>query len=224
MMMLLSTSRRLLRSRAVLSSVSHARAALALRGPASLPARGWHSLTRRSMAEEAAVKDVAEERRQARIAEEAAEPEKVDGVDYPPEDGVEQASPRVQELAEQIVQLNLMEVSSLTQLLMKRLGISEAQLAPAAVAAPAAAAAAAPAEEEVKQEEQTEFTVKLEKFDAKQKIKVIKEVRALTKLGLKEAKELVDNAPSVIKSDATKEEAEQIKEVISKVGGEVAIE
>ena len=79
--------------------------------------------------------------------------------------------------------------------------------------------AAAPAAEE-----QTEFTVKLESFDKAQKIKVIKEVRAVTELGLKEAKDLVEGAPAVLKKGLKKEDAEAIKEKLAAVGGEVVLE
>ena len=93
----------------------------------------------------------------------------------------------------------------------------------AAGAAPAGAAGdgAAPAAAE---EEQTEFAVKLEGFDSAQKIKVIKEVRAATELGLKEAKDLVEGAPAVLKKGLKKEDAEAIKEKIEKVGGKVVLE
>ena len=78
------------------------------------------------------------------------------------------------------------------------------------------AAAAAPAK--------TEFTVKLESFDAAQKIKVIKEVRAITELGLKEAKELVEGTPAVLKKDMKKEDAEAIVEKLKAVGAVVVLE
>ena len=79
-----------------------------------------------------------------------------------------------------------------------------------------APAAGAPSEPE---KTQTEWTVKLEGFDPAQKIKVIKEVRAATELGLKEAKDLVEGAPAVLKKGLKKEDAEAIKEKIEKVGG-----
>ena len=90
-------------------------------------------------------------------------------------------------------------------------------------AAPAAAAAA-PAAEEAPAAEKTHFTIKLEKFDASSKIKLIKEVRAYTGLGLKEAKELVEGAPAEIKADVPKAEAEQLKEKLEGVGGTVLLE
>lgn len=82
---------------------------------------------------------------------------------------------------------------------------------------------AAPAAEEPK-EEKTQFDVKLASFDAKSKIKVIKEVRAITGLGLKEAKELVEGAPSVLKKDVKKEEAEALIAQLKEVGAVVELE
>jgi|SRR5579871_2553447 len=108
-------------------------------------------------------------------------------------------------IAEQIQGLTLLEASSLVKLLEEKLGVSAAA---AAVAAPAAgggaAAAAAPAEEK------TEFTVVLTAAGAN-KINVIKAVREVTSLGLKEAKDLVDGAPKTVKEGVTKDEAETIK-------------
>ena len=88
----------------------------------------------------------------------------------------------------------------------------------------APAAAAAPAEEAAAPAEKTHFVIKLEKFDAGTKIKLIKEVRAYTGLGLKEAKELVEGAPTEIKADVPKEEAEKLKEKLEGVGGTVLLE
>ena len=88
-----------------------------------------------------------------------------------------------------------------------------------------AAAAAAPAEEAVAPAaEKTHFTIKLEKFDAGSKIKLIKEVRAFTGLGLKEAKELVESAPCEIKADVVKAEAETVKEKFEGVGGTITLD
>ena len=108
-------------------------------------------------------------------------------------------------IAEQIQGLTLIEASSLVKLLEEKLGVSAA--AAAVAAAPAAgggAAAAAPAEEK------TEFTVVLTAAGAN-KINVIKAVREVTSLGLKEAKDLVDGAPKPVKEGVTKDEAEAIK-------------
>jgi large subunit ribosomal protein L7/L12 len=132
-------------------------------------------------------------------------------------------SPRVIRLADDICSLTLLEVHDMTTILTKRLGLSGSPMPMmAAGAAPAAGAgAAAPAAAE---EEQTEFAVKLAGFDPAQKIKVIKEVRAATELGLKEAKDLVEGAPAVLKKGLKKEDAEAIKEKIEKVGGKVVLE
>lgn len=111
------------------------------------------------------------------------------------------SDPLVLELADRITQLNLLQVSDLTEILKQRLGIQDSPMmgmpmmgmpmgGPAAAAPGEPAAAAAPAEEK------TEFTLKLDGFDAAAKIKVIKEVRAITGLGLKEAKELVSRVHS----------------------------
>ncbi len=103
-------------------------------------------------------------------------------------------TPRVQQLVEEILQLNLLEVSDLTDILKTRLGIEGPIMGgiPMGYGAPppAAGGAAGPAAEEPK-EEKTEFDVKLAGFDAASKIKIIKEIRVITELGLKEAKELV---------------------------------
>ena len=86
-----------------------------------------------------------------------------------------------------------------------------------------ASGGAAPAADEPK-EEKTAFDVKLASFDAKSKIKVIKEVRAITGLGLKEAKELVEGAPSTVKKDVKKEEADELVEKLKAVGAVVELE
>ncbi len=109
--------------------------------------------------------------------------------------------------------LTIQDLSKLVKALEERLGVSAA--APVAVAA-AGAAAAAPVEEK------TEFDVILVEAGA-QKIPVIKEVRALTGLGLKEAKDLVDGAPKPIKTGASKEEAEQIKAKLEAAGAKIEV-
>lgn len=119
----------------------------------------------------------------------------------------------VKALAEQLVNLTIKEANELAAILENDYGIKPAAAA-VAVAAPAAAADAPAAEE------QTEFTVILKNAGAN-KIGVIKEVRALTGLGLKEAKDLVDGAPSTVKESASKEEAESIKAKLVEAGAEV---
>ena len=90
----------------------------------------------------------------------------------------------------------------------------------AGAGAPGAAAAAPAAAEE----EKTDFAVKLNGFDASSKIKVIKEVRAVTDLGLKEAKELVEGAPAVIKEGMSKEDAEELKSKLEGAGAQISLE
>jgi large subunit ribosomal protein L7/L12 len=116
-----------------------------------------------------------------------------------------------------IEEMTVLELSELVKKLEDKFGVSAA--APVAMAAmPAAAAAAAP---EV--EEKTEFNVLLKEVGP-EKIKVIKEVRALTGLGLKEAKAVVDEAPKMIKEAVAKDEAEKIKAKLAEVGATVEIQ
>ena len=118
-------------------------------------------------------------------------------------------------IAEQIQGLTLLEASQLVKLLEEKLGVSAA--AAAVAAAPAAgAAAAAPVEEK------TEFTVVLTAAGAN-KINVIKAVREVTSLGLKEAKDLVDGAPKTVKEGVNKDEAEAIKKKVTDVGASVEV-
>jgi large subunit ribosomal protein L7/L12 len=118
-------------------------------------------------------------------------------------------------IAEQIQGLTLLEASQLVKLLEEKLGVSAA--AASVAAAPAAgAAAAAPVEEK------TEFTVVLTAAGAN-KINVIKAVREVTSLGLKEAKDLVDGAPKPIKEGVTKDEAETIKKKFVEAGASIEV-
>ena len=120
------------------------------------------------------------------------------------------------EVVEFIAGMSVLELSEFIKELEEKFGVSAA--APVAVAA----AGAAPAEAAVADEEKTEFDVILAGA-GDQKIKVIKEIRAITSLGLKEAKELVESAPQPVKEGVTKEEAEEIKKKIEDVGGSVEI-
>jgi len=119
-------------------------------------------------------------------------------------------------LVDELSSLTVLEAAELSKLLEEKWGVSAA--APVAVAAAAGgpAAAAAPVEE------QTEFTVILAKIGDK-KINVIKEVRTITGLGLKEAKDLVEAAPKPVKEGVTKDEAEKIKKVLEENGAAVEI-
>jgi large subunit ribosomal protein L7/L12 len=121
-------------------------------------------------------------------------------------------------IAEQIQGLTLLEASQLVKLLEEKLGVSAAAAEPVAAAGGAAAAgpAAAPAEEK------TEFTVMLTAVGAN-KINVIKAVREVTSLGLKEAKDLVDGAPKAVKEGVSKDEAEAIKKKFTDAGATVEV-
>ena len=117
-------------------------------------------------------------------------------------------------LVDQLSALTILEAAELAKALEEKWGVSAAA---AVAAAPAAAAAAGPAEEE-----KTEFDVILT-GDGGKKIQVIKEVRAITQLGLTEAKTLVESAPKAIKEGVNKAEAEEIKNKIEAAGGTVEI-
>ncbi|MFT9399142.1 50S ribosomal protein L7/L12 [Acetobacter sp.] len=117
-------------------------------------------------------------------------------------------------LVDELSALTVLEAAELSKLLEEKWGVSAA--APVAVAAGPAAAAAAPAEEK------TEFDVVLTKAGDK-KINVIKEIRGITGLGLKEAKDLVEGAPKTVKEGATKDEAEKIKKLLEDNGASVEI-
>ena len=124
----------------------------------------------------------------------------------------------LQQLEDSIVGLSLLDAAQLVKKLEERLGVSAAAAAPVAFAGGAAAGAgAAPAAEA-----QTEFSVVLKDVGAK-KIEVIKAVREVTSLGLKEAKDLVDGAPKTIKEGVTKDEAENIKKKFADAGATVEV-
>jgi large subunit ribosomal protein L7/L12 len=125
-------------------------------------------------------------------------------------------SEKVEALIEEIKGLTVLELSEVVKALEEEFGVSAA--APAAVAAAPAAAGAAPAAEE----EKSEFNVVLKEAGA-EKIKVIKVVKDITGLGLKDAKALVDGAPKEIKENVAKEEAEEIKAKLEEVGAVVEL-
>ena len=120
----------------------------------------------------------------------------------------------IKQLAEELVNLTVKDVQELAKVLKEEYGIEPAAAA-AAVAAPAAGAAAAVAE-------QTEFDVVL-KAAGQAKLQVVKVVKELTGLGLKEAKELVDGAPKAVKEKVSKAEAEELKAKLEEVGAEVEV-
>lgn len=121
----------------------------------------------------------------------------------------------IDQLVEMLSQLSVLEMSKLKGALEEKWGVKAAAAAPMMMAAPAAAAAAPV--------ESTEFKVTLEATPDDKKISVIKVVREITALGLKEAKELVDGAPKVLKETAPKAEAEEIMKKITTAGGKVTL-
>ena len=124
------------------------------------------------------------------------------------------ANPAIEEIVDKIADLSAMDLADLSKAIQEKFGVEAA--APMAVAAaPAGGAAAA-------EEEQTEFDVVLTAIGDK-KIQVIKVVRELTSLGLKEAKELVESAPAKVKEGLAKEEAEKAKEKLEEVGAQIDI-
>jgi len=122
-----------------------------------------------------------------------------------------------EDILESIASMTVLEVSELVKMMEEKFGVSAA--APVAVAVAGGGGAAAPAAEE-----KTEFNVILKSFEEAKKIAVIKEVRQVTGLGLKEAKDLVEGAPKPLKEGVSKDEAGKIKEVITAAGGTVEIQ
>ena len=137
-----------------------------------------------------------------------------------------QCSPKVEEVFEKILNLDMFEVHLVTELIAEKVGlnVNAAALAAGGVGGGAGGggAAAGGAEEEAV-EEKTAFDLKLVSFDAKAKIKVIKEVRSIAGLGLKEAKELVEGAPKTILKEMKKDELEEIAAEMKELGAEVEI-
>lgn len=117
------------------------------------------------------------------------------------------------QIIEQIKTLTILELADLVKAIEEEFGVSAAPVAVAGVAAGPAAAA----------EEKTEFDVELTSFEADKKLKVIKEIKDITGLGLGEAKALVEGAPKIIKEGASKEEAEALKAKLSEVGATITI-
>ena len=121
------------------------------------------------------------------------------------------------ELVNAIAELTVLELSDLVKAIEEKFGVKAAAPAVAVAAAPAAAGAAAAAEEK------DEFNVMLTAVDAAKKIAVIKVVREITGLGLKEAKDLVEGAPKAVKENVAKAEAEELKKKITEAGGTVEL-
>jgi large subunit ribosomal protein L7/L12 len=127
-------------------------------------------------------------------------------------------SSKTDEILESLKTLSLLEASELVKQIEEAFGVSAAASAGVVMAAPGAAGGG-----EAAAEEKTEFDVVLESFDASAKIKVLKEVRNATGLGLGDAKAMVEAAPKTIKEGIAKEEAEALKKAIEEVGGKVTL-
>lgn len=124
-------------------------------------------------------------------------------------------SNKTQDLIEQLSSLTVLEMSELKKALEEKWGVT--------AAAPAAVFAAAPAAAAAVEEEATDFSITLDSVPADKKIGVIKIVREITGLGLKEAKDLVDGAPKVLKETAPKAQADEIKKKIEEAGGKITL-
>lgn len=122
----------------------------------------------------------------------------------------------IDQIVEKLDSMTLLEINELVKKIEDKFGVSAAPVA--AAAAPAAGGAAAPAEEK------TEFTVVLKEVPADKKIAVIKEVRAITGLGLKEAKDLVEAAPKEVAKDISKEDSEKFKKQLQDAGATVEVQ
>ena len=127
------------------------------------------------------------------------------------------SNPNVEELVETLSGLSVLDMSKLKEALEEKWGVKAAAAAPMMVAAPAEGGGAEAAEES------TEFAVILEEYPAEKKISIIKEVRSVTGLGLKEAKDLCESAPKPIKESTSKADAEEISKKITAAGGKVTI-
>ncbi|CAG9584911.1 unnamed protein product [Danaus chrysippus] len=151
--------------------------------------------------------------------------EAVTPLTVPPPEGVDKPiSPKIEKIVSEITNLNLLEVSELSQVLKRRLNLPDAPVMPVggfAMAAPAAQEEEEAAPKAVK----TSYTVKMTKFDDKQKVALIKEVKSLLEgYNLVQAKKFVESVPTVVKADISKDEAEKLKEALSKVGAVIEID
>lgn len=142
-----------------------------------------------------------------------------------PEGEAKKFSPKIENLVNEITKLNLIEVGELSDLLKKRLNLPDAPLMPVGGFPSLPAAVEEEEDETATRKVQTNFTVKLVKFDDKQKVALIKEVKNLLEgMNLVQAKKFVESAPTVVKADLPKDEAEKLKEALNKVGAECVIE
>jgi large subunit ribosomal protein L7/L12 len=122
-----------------------------------------------------------------------------------------------EDILNSISSMTIMEIVDLVKMMEDKFGVSAAAPVAVAAAAPGAAAAAAPAEEK------TEFTVTLKEYPADKKVTVIKVIREVTGLGLKEAKDLVEGVPSTVKEGVSKADSEKIKKSLEDAGAKVEV-
>ncbi|XP_017000051.1 large ribosomal subunit protein bL12 [Drosophila takahashii] len=142
-----------------------------------------------------------------------------------PEGVAKPPNPKLDTIVNNIAALNLLEVAELSTLLKQKLNLPETAFAPQFAAGPARAAPAEDEEEAAPKKVQTSFKVKLVKFDEKQKVALIKEVKNLLEgMNLVQAKKFVESAPTIVKEDIPKEEAEKLKEALAKAGAIIEIE
>jgi large subunit ribosomal protein L7/L12 len=139
-----------------------------------------------------------------------------------------QAPPHVHELCDDLVQLNMLEMKQLMDKIATHFGFDPHAIAMGLGGGLGGATSATGGEEQTEQAatpvvEKTTFDLKLLSFDAKNKIKVIKEVRAIAGLGLKEAKEMVESAPTVIKKDIKKEQAQELQKKLEDIGATIEV-
>ncbi|EPS66704.1 hypothetical protein M569_08072, partial [Genlisea aurea] len=135
---------------------------------------------------------------------------------------VETRTQKLERIASELIDLNRIERHDYLILLQHKMGLNRYGPAASGTAAAPSSPSSPPAQEQAK--EKTVFDVKLDRFDAAVKLKVIKEIRGFTDLGLKEAKELVERAPGVVKKGVTKEEGEKIIAKLTEAGATAVLE
>ncbi|XP_045448405.1 39S ribosomal protein L12, mitochondrial [Melitaea cinxia] len=152
--------------------------------------------------------------------------EAINPLTIPPPEGVDKpVSPKIEKIVSEITNLNLLEVSELSQVLKKRLNLPDAPVMPMGGFAAMPAPAAQEEEEATPKAVKTSFTVKMTKFDDKQKVALIKEIKSLLEgFNLVQAKKFVESVPTVVKADISKDEAEKLKEALTKVGAVIEID
>ncbi|CAH2264774.1 54S ribosomal protein L12, mitochondrial [Pararge aegeria] len=152
--------------------------------------------------------------------------EAISPISIPPPEGIDKpVSPKIEKIVSDITNLNLLEVSELSKVLKTRLNLPDAPMMPMGGFAGMAAPAAQDEEEATPKAVKTSFTVKMTKYDEKQKVPLIKEVKSLLEgFNLVQAKKFVESVPTVVKADISKDEAEKLKEALSKVGAVIEID